>query len=95
MASMQLDWPSDEHLKTGFVSLIDTGKQCTISGYGEIFDNFLKTYKLEGFTGFGRKPSGFYDADYETAPCRVMNFDQTYHKMPYDCRRSEFTFIFI
>ena len=52
----------------GAVMAIDTGEQCTISGVGPIYDNFLRTGKLMSYSGFGTEASTFHDKDFETAP---------------------------
>ena len=72
---------------SGGIFLIDTGEQCTIGGVGEIFDDFRWTGKIVNYTGYGGEPATMYDKkNYHTAPCSIMNFDETYYRMPYDCR---------
>ena len=84
----------------GLVLVLDTGQQCTIAGAGTIFDNFRHTGQVNNYTGYGEEPTKFYDRkNYHTAPCRLMNFDETYYKMPYDCRSckliSKLLFMFV
>ena len=73
----------------GHVSAIDTGGQTTISGSGEIFEKFKRTGELNGYAGCGQTPKTFFEPGYKTAPVRYMNLDETYHRMPYDCRDSK------
>ena len=77
-------------VKSGIYINIDSGIQTTIGGKGEIFENFKRSGHLGQFTGCGTKPSGFYDANFEYAKLRYINFDETYAGMPYDCRRSKY-----
>ena len=70
----------------GHISIVDTGKQTTISGSGEIFEIFQKTGLIKKFSGFGTKAMTFFDENFTRAPLRKMNFDETYYKMHYDCR---------
>ena len=76
--------------EVGHVFLVDTGGQTTISGSGKIFENFKKCGKLSGYTGMGENAVEFFDKGYKTANLRYMNFDETYHGMPYDCTRSKY-----
>ena len=73
----------------GAVMLLDTGEQCTIAGVGPIFDKFLKTGKLMSYSGFGTEASTFEDKDFETVPLRLINYDETFYKMPYDVCKSK------
>ena len=45
--------------KAGCFILIDTGFQSTMSGSGDIFDQFKKHGKMEDFSGFGEEPRRF------------------------------------
>ena len=75
----------------GGVFLIDTGNQTTISGVGSIFDEFLRSGKIENYTGSDEQPTQMFDKkNYHTAACRLMTFDQTFYRMPYDCRSRMF-----
>ena len=74
----------------GHVFAVDMGGQTTISGTGEIYENFKKTGQLNGYAGFGETPKTFFEKGYKSASLRYMKFDETYHRMPYDCRDSEF-----
>ena len=75
-------------LKTGIFIALDTGLQMTYAGKGPIFEYYKKTGKIGNHTGFGLKPSNFYDEDYDLAKLRVINFDKTYANSPYDCSSS-------
>ena len=74
---------------TGCVVAVESGGQCTISGSGQIFDNFLLTGKIKHHSGYGREPVKFYEENFDKAPYRLMKFDQTFDNMPYDCRKSK------
>ena len=85
--------PPGQNLKAvGHVSISDTGGQTTISGSGEIYENFKKMGKIENYSGFGQTPVNFYDPGFKTAVLRMMNFDESYHGMQYDaCRSTKLT----
>ena len=38
---------------------LDTGKQCTLAGTGPMYDHFMKTGEIRGYTGFGTRPATF------------------------------------
>ena len=81
---------------TGLVLALDTGQQCTIAGAGPIFDEFKRSGKVINYTGYGEEPAKFYDRkNYHTAPCRSMNFDESYYKMLYDCRSLKVLSLFL
>ena len=71
---------------TGSLSIIDTGQQTTVCGTGQLFNDFLQSGKVEGFTGFGTKPVHYYDGNFQDAAFRCVTFDQTFSGMPYDVR---------
>ena len=79
----------------GHVLVIDTGGQTTISGTGKIFDEFKESGTLKNYTGYGQEPKTFFEKGYKRAGVRYMNFDETYHGMPYDCRRVRIFFFYI
>ena len=70
----------------GSVVILNDGKQTTVGGYGNLFEKFLKTKKLDGYTGQMEPFTSFSDPNYDHAKLKVMKFDETYHKMPYDAR---------
>ena len=73
----------------GHVFVLDTGGQSTISGSGEMYEEFKRSGALVNYAGYGEVPKTFYDKGYKTASVRSMNLDETYHRMPYDSRRSK------
>ena len=75
---------------TGCVMVVDTGEQCTVAGCGPMFEQFLWSGKIKNYTGYGEEPTRFYEDNFDKSPFRIMKFDQTFDKMPYDCRKSEF-----
>ena len=85
----------EEPGEAGFVLALDTGFQSTLAGAGAIFDEFRQSDKVIDYTGYGEEPTKFYDKEnYHISQCRIMNFDETYYKMPYDCRsRNNFVFV--
>ena len=70
------------------VIAIDTGAQCSIAGFGKMFDEFMWMKSLSNYTGHDRQPASFKDPNFEVALIRLVNFDETFHKMPYDVRKS-------
>ena len=68
--------------------LIDTGKQCTIAGFGKVFEEFMRNGTVKNFTGCGTVPASFHEEHYDEALLRVMSFAQTFGNMYYDCRQS-------
>ena len=88
--NIQLKDIGEEFSITGCCIVIDTGQQCTVAGVGQMFEEFQRSGMLKGYTGFGSAPTQFFDRkNYHTAPYRLMKFDETYYKMPYDCRTHE------
>ena len=75
-------------LKTGIFIGIDTGLQCTVAGSGPIFEHYKKTGTIAKHTGFGLKPSTFYDPDFDYAKLRFINYDETFANSPYDASTS-------
>ena len=73
----------------GCLILLKTGNQCTVAGSGELFDKFRRTGELKEYGG-NASPVSFYADNFETAAYRILKFDQTFYKMPYDCRNSEY-----
>ena len=81
--------PSPSNENVGYLSIVDTGGQTTISGSGKIFERFLSTGWVDTFSGYGTKPVTFLEKSFLCAPLRKMNFDETYYGMHYDCRKSK------
>ena len=71
---------------TGAVIVLENGKQCNSAGTGKMYEEFKKSGQIMHYSGFGKKPTEFYDADFSTTPYRSFKFDQTYYRQPYDCR---------
>ena len=57
---------------------LDAGKQSTMVGMGRMYEEFLKSGKLEGYSGFGTRPAEFNEEHYDEAPLRIMTFSNTY-----------------
>ena len=75
----------------GHISIIQYGGQMTISGSGDIYENFKKGGLVGKVAGNAEKPVTFLEEGFDTAPLREMQFDETYYGMHYDCRSSEFS----
>ena len=71
---------------TGCILLLKTGVQCTIAGSGKIFQEFQESGQVKEYSTVS--PVSFYAENFETASYRILNFDQTFYKMLYDCRKS-------
>ena len=69
------------------------GKQCTFAGHGKAYDEFMKTGVLQGFTGYGQKPTSCKDPHFNEVQLRYMTFAQTYGKEKY--KESELCFKYI
>ena len=37
--------------------IFDSGKQSTLAGFGQMFENFLQTATISNFTGKGQSPA--------------------------------------
>ena len=79
----------NDRKNVGHVLVVDTGGQTTISGSGEIFEKFKELGQLKDYAGYGQVPKTFFDRGYKSATVCYMKFDQTYHRMPYDCMCSK------
>ena len=44
---------------------------------------------MNKYSGDANDPAKYYDPGWEDSRFRFMSFDQTFYKMPYDCRKSE------
>ena len=74
----------------GCILLFKTGEQSTISGSGDIFQRFKDTGELKEYCTAVQQPVSFYNNNFEQVHYRSLTFDQTFYKMPYDCRNSMF-----
>ena len=77
---------------TGCILLLKTGQQSTISGTGDIFQRFKQTGEVKEYCADVQEPVSFYDDNFDRAHYRFLTFDQTFYKMPYDCRKSMFIY---
>ena len=80
---------------SGAVICIDTLGQTTFAGVGKIYEDFKRTGKLMNYSGFGKEAKTFYEKDFEAAAVRMLNYDQTFYKLPYDVRKSKHPFGFL
>ena len=69
------------------------GAQATLAGVGEVFEKFLETGILEGFTGCGQCPAKFDEEHFEDSPLRIMTFAESFYDMDYDCHESKIYYI--
>ena len=53
-----------------------------------MFDTFNSSGDLNKYTGCSGKPKKYYEDGWQDAMLRLMKFDQSFYKMPYDCRKS-------
>ena len=72
------------------VMMLETGEQSTLSGKGVIYNEYLQTGLLQGFTGCGMTPVNFCDPNAQAAPIRKMSFADTYKGVTYKATRSKF-----
>ena len=73
----------------GIMICIESGSQCTLAGYGPIFDKFMETGKIENFSGFGNIPAHSKQEHFHEAPLRVMTFANTYNDNFKEFRKSK------
>ena len=66
-----------------FVMVTD-GQTAIVSGFGYLIDNFIRTKQLSGYPGQDANVSVLADDNYGSAKLKLMRFDQTFDKMPYD-----------
>ena len=62
-----------------FLMFVDTGKQCTISGQGKLFQEFLETGKIGNFSGKSTIPAKFSEEHFDEAPFRIMAFADSFY----------------
>ena len=80
---------SDESKPVGHISLVQTGNQMTLSGSGEIYEQFKAWGFLQNLSGIATEPVSFFQDGYKNAPVRAIKFDETYYDMHYDVRSSK------
>ena len=66
---------------TNILLAIDTGKQCTISGFGKVYDEFMRTGVVKNYTGCGTIPATCDEEHFDEAPLRIMSFADTFGNM--------------
>ena len=54
-----------------------------------MFDNFMSSGDVNKYTGVSGKPTKYYENGWQDALLRLMKYDQSFYKMPYDCRKSK------
>ena len=74
--------------KVNIVILINTGRQCTITGFGPMYDKFLETGEIKDFTGFGKIPATSSNPHFEDASVCLMNFIDSCGNVHYNCTKS-------
>ena len=67
--------------------MVADGKNAIVSGFGYLIDNFIRTKQLAGYPGQEENVSVLADANYNEAKLKLMRFDQTFDKMPYDASK--------
>ena len=72
----------------------ESGNQCTIAGFGKMYDTFKTNGQVTGTLPTGVQVKKYDDPDFEVARLWELKFDETYPGMPYDCRHSKY-FIFL
>ena len=79
----------DNFQVTSTLMIFDSGKQATYTGTGKALADFIQDLKLR-YTGFGNKPTEFYDYHFDDAALRYLKFDESFHTAPgKDCTSSE------
>ena len=61
-------------------------KESLVAGSGPIFDRFLESRQITGYTGKDSPFASFFDDDYDEAPLKIICFDQSFKHLPYDAR---------
>ena len=72
---------------TGAVIAIETGGQLTFSGVGNIYEEFKQSGRIGRYPL--QKAVPFNEPNFVSAPIRNINYDETFHVMPYDARKSK------
>ena len=67
--------------------MVTNGEDTIVSGFGYLIDNFIRTKQLSGYPGQTVNVSVLSDENYENATLKLMRFDQTFDKMPYDASK--------
>ena len=69
--------------------MISDGYHSVLGGSGEIFEEFLRSRELKNYAGEGEELSFHTDENYSDAKLKVVRFDQTFDKLPYDASDRE------
>ena len=71
------------------VIVIDGKRYSLVGGFGQMYEEFLKTKQLGAFTGKADQPKWKEEYGYKKSPLRVMHFDESFHRVhsiPSDCK---------
>ena len=74
----------DNGQKSSCMFMIETGQQATISGEGYLLEDFLKSGKIENFSGLGTKLKRIHERDFKDAAYRLVKSDETFYHLNYD-----------
>ena len=81
--------------KVGSLVVLSDGNKTFVGGFGNMFDNFIATRQAQGYPGEGEESVATLSEDnFESALMKVLKFDETFRKMPYDastCKCIAFT----
>ena len=67
-----------------FFLALETGTFTNISGFGKMFNKFLETKKLTGYSGEDSMPSNPKDGNFWRSKLRHLPFDHTFTFLPID-----------
>ena len=74
--------------------MVTNGEDTTVSGFGYLIDNFIRTKQLSGYPGQNENVSVLADDNYQDSKLKLMRFDQTFDKMPYDASKRKLIWYF-
>ena len=77
----------------GSMIMLSDGEFATVGGHGDLFERFLQTKQLSGYPGEKSPVVSILDDNYTDADLKLMRFDQTYDKLPYDASSRKFEYI--
>ena len=75
--------------------MLSNGEDTVVSGYGYLIDTFIRTKQLSGYPGQNENVSVLSDVDYKESKLKLMRFDQTFDKMPYDASKRKICWFLI
>ena len=75
---------------SGSITIMSKPNETLVAGHGPIYERFLKTREITGYTGEGSPFSYFFDEEYEDSPLKVVRFDQSFKHLPYDARHRKY-----